>query len=78
MKYVATMAIVVVLGAPVRAQDPETPEYGCDRSAIQWILPGHFSDARKQAKEQDRLIMIKGVSFGIDATGATCATKGTW
>lgn len=46
--------------------------------AINWVLPGHFDDALKQANAQQRLIMIKGIAFGIDDAGATCATKGCW
>ena len=48
------------------------------RLDINWVLPGHFADALKQANEQQRLIMVKGIAFGIDDVGATCATKGCW
>ena len=30
------------------------------------------------AQAQKRLIMIKGIAFGIDELGATSATKGCW
>lgn len=50
----------------------------CDTAAIDWFLPGDFEAALKKAKAEDRMLLIKGVSFGIDAAGAKCATEGTW
>lgn len=54
------------------------PEFGCDRSAIRWTLPGHFDEALARAKKENRLIIIKGIAFGVDEAGAKCATKGDW
>jgi hypothetical protein len=42
------------------------------------VLPAEFTTARERAKEEHRLLLIKGVSFNIDEAGAKCATKGTW
>ena len=48
------------------------------RAAIEWKLPDQFEAARDQAQRDKRLLIVKGVSFGIDQAGATCATKGKW
>lgn len=71
------ITVLIVLGlATVHADDTTK---SCENTlAINWVLPGHFADALKQANEQQRLIMIKGIAFGIDDAGATCATKGCW
>ena len=52
--------------------------FGCDTTNIRWVLPASFATALERAKEEHRLMLIKGVSFNIDEAGATCATKGTW
>ncbi len=68
--------------AVTTAQNPDTAKQpiklGCDRSAIQWSIPGQFKQARARAKRQKRLLIIKGISFGVDDAGAKCATKGKW
>ena len=46
--------------------------------AIHWHLPGKFEAARERARRENRLLLIKGISFGIDEAGAKCATKGRW
>jgi len=46
--------------------------------AIRWHLPGEFMEARDRARRENRLLLIKGISFGIDEAGAKCATKGKW
>lgn len=51
---------------------------GFDPLAIEWVLPGHFEEARARSKQEQRLLLIKGVSFGIDEAGAACATQGEW
>lgn len=45
---------------------------------VDWVLPGGFDKAVERAKREHKLILIKGVSFGIDEVGAKCATKGKW
>lgn len=74
-----TFALVVagsfwVIGT-VLAQKPTRP---VDDSNIRWHLPGSFEAARRRAVDENRLLVIKGISFGVDSIGATCATKGTW
>ena len=69
-------AFLAALLATSRAA-AETP-YGCDPSAIRWTLPGNFNDARERARKERRLIVIKGIAFGVDEAGAKCATKGDW
>ena len=49
-----------------------------DPSAIRWFLPGQFEEARTHAEKTKRILIVKGISFGIDAVGAKCATKGNW
>ena len=49
-----------------------------DEGSIRWHFPHQFEEARARAKAENRILVIKGVSFGIDTEGATCATKGKW
>ncbi len=72
----SSIIILQSLAIPGRGQD--RPPFGCDTSAIKWVLPGDFGKAVQRAKKENRLIVIKGVSFGIDVAGAKCATKGKW
>ena len=65
-------------GFAVASDATEETELGCDASAIRWILPGHFEDARERAVRERRIVVIKGISFGVNDAGAKCATKGTW
>ena len=61
--------------ATLRAQDDTIPR---DRTSIQWVLPGDFPQALARAKQEQRILVIKGISFGVDDAGAKCATKGVW
>ena len=74
-----TFALVVagflLLAGWVPAQEPTRP---VDDSNIRWHIPGKFEAARQRAIDENRLLVIKGISFGVDSIGATCATKGTW
>ena len=49
-----------------------------DECSIRWHFPHQFEEARERSKTENRILIIKGVSFGIDTLGATCATKGKW
>jgi hypothetical protein len=75
------VALVAALAAlPMRAQQtpaPVTPP-PCQTDTIDWVLPGHFDTAVARATAEQRLLLIKGISFGVDEAGATCATKGKW
>jgi hypothetical protein len=78
MNILAAVTITSLALAPAGlAQGQPTPA-ACDSTNIEWVLPGHFDDAVARAKRTHRLLLVKGVSFGIDAAGATCATKGKW
>lgn len=57
-------------------QDPAAPSQ--DRTAIHWVLPGDFEAALARAKTEQRILVIKGISFGVDDAGSKCATKGVW
>lgn len=49
-----------------------------DECSIRWHFPHQFEEARARATAEKRILIIKGVSFGIDTEGAACATKGKW
>ncbi len=63
-----------VFACPALGEEQEA----CDTSSIRWELPDAFAKARERAVKENRILMIKGVSFGIDKVGAACATKGKW
>lgn len=71
-------ALLVLLLAPLSAQEATEADPVGDTTAINWFYPGEFKDALKAAEEQDRLMLIKCVFFGVDKEGAGCATKGLW
>ena len=73
----ATVAELCLLGLLAPTQDVEAT-LGYDPIAIDWVLPGDFELARRRSLEERRLLLVKGVSFGIDELGAKCATKGDW
>lgn len=70
---VCALAVTLLASQGVAQGNP-----ACVTDNIDWVLPGHFADAVKRGKAEQRLILIKGVSFGIDVAGAACATKGKW
>ncbi len=72
--------VVCVVLANVCAAQQNAPDSraSCDPSAIRWALPGEFAVARERAVAEGRLLVVKGISFGVDAIGARCATKGRW
>ena len=86
MKHLLAVAAVLVSivhsqeppSTAAQAESPLSPELVCDTAAIDWFLPGDFEAALSKAKAQGRMLLVKGVSFGIDAAGAKCATEGTW
>ena len=49
-----------------------------DECSIKWLFPHQFEEARARSRAENRILLIKGVSFGIDEEGACCATKGRW
>lgn len=50
----------------------------CNAEAIDWVLPGDFEEALEKSREKSRLLLIKGLGFGLDELGAQCATQGCW
>ena len=76
--------LVLALGANATNEpgDPlpptRPPVYGIDRARIAWVLPGDFELAFARARCENRILLIKTVSFGIDDLGASDATKGRW
>jgi hypothetical protein len=71
----ATFALSGALCAPAVAADPTACT---DRSAVRWHVPGEFEAARKEAEKEKRLLLVKGIAFGVDEAGAKSATKGCW
>lgn len=75
-------AMALTLFASVAIAQDESPaanaQSACVTDNIDWVLPGHFDEAVARSKTEQRLLLIKGVSFGIDVAGAACATKGKW
>lgn len=75
-KYVMAALAAVVLARSAPAAEKAL---ACqDPTAIQWFTPGSFEKAQKAAQTQKRLMMIKGIAFGVDAEGAKNAIKGCW
>ena len=72
---IAAVILAATLSTPAGAADPTACT---DRSAIRWHVPGEFEAARKEAEKEKRLILIKGIAFGVDEAGAKDATKGCW
>ena len=62
-----SLALLLLAGAAV-----------ADECSIRWHFPHQFEDALARSKAENRILIVKGVSFGIDTEGATCATKGRW
>jgi len=76
VQFVIPVALLLASSAAtLRAQDDTIPR---DRTAIQWVLPGDFPQALARAQKEQRILVIKGISFGVDDAGAKCATKGVW
>ncbi len=69
--FVGGLAVSLYFAASVLGDDPENEN-------IQWVLPGDFEDALERAKAENRIILIKGLGFGLDELGSKCATKGCW
>ena len=72
----ATALLICVL--PSSAVAREAPRKPGDATVCNFVLPGHFDEALAEAKERNRPLLIKGVAFGVDQEGASCATKGKW
>ena len=69
--------LTALLAGSVPAQEADL-QAACNDTNIRWVLPGDFASAQQRAQHERRLLLIKGISFGVDEAGATCATKGKW
>lgn len=72
------LGAIFAAAAPLTAQGTEALSPSCNTTNIRWVLPGDFSTAVARAVAEQRMLLIKGISFGVDEAGATCATKGKW
>jgi hypothetical protein len=70
VNVIPTLWLIATMGSGV--------EYGHDPTNIRWHLPAEFDTALDRARKEQRMLLIKGVSFNIDEAGAKCASKGTW
>lgn len=79
--FAAAALAVLAATTHAAAQSPTTaaPAASATNSTnIEWVLPGNFEVARSRAAKEERILIVKGVSFGIDSIGAGCAQKGRW
>ena len=67
--------VVLLISLPAVACEDEVVG---DTRVVNFYLPAEFEQALADARESNRLLLIKGVAFGVDQLGATCATKGHW
>ena len=67
------LALSAVLTTTVSAQGAS-----CSGDAIDWFVPGQFERAVDEATTRQRIVIVKGIAFGIDKAGAKSARKGTW
>ena len=74
---VGTLVGIVLVSSWGPAADASEPRERA-QAAIDWKLPHQFDEAVAEAERSKRILVIKGVSFGIDPEGAQCATKGKW
>ena len=72
-------ALTLFLGGAAGAGGPDEKAPVCQNTLdINWVLPGEFGEARTRSQKENRLLMIKGIAFGIDEVGARNAKKGCW
>ena len=79
MKLPFVGALLLLSSAALGQLSDASPQIGCsDPSAIEWFLPHEFDAALARARAERRLLVIKGISFGVNEAGAKSATMGTW
>ena len=80
VRLTTALLLKLLTAAPGAAQDGNSVEaQACGNdTVVDFVLPGRFREARKRSSERNRLLLIKGVAFGMDEAGATCATAGHW
>lgn len=78
VRLLSTLLLLGALAVPTWGDDSGKHTACQDTNNITWFTPGKFEEARKAAQTQKRILMVKGIAFGIDAVGAKCATKGCW
>ncbi len=65
-------------GEPVQKSSCKSgPDCG-NTDVPDYITPGNFKKALKKSKKTNRPLLIKGVAFGMNKTGAKKPTKGNW
>ena len=77
--WYATILAAMCAQTPTAADSPDEEWGDCQQTqSIEWFRPGSLSAALDRCRETGRILMIKGVSFGIDEVGLEHPTKGTW
>lgn len=65
------LALAGSLTGPASAQAQAPPELG-------WVLPGAFDSATERAATERRMLLVIGISYGIDEVGARDPNGGKW
>lgn len=68
----SVLLIATLLATAV--QDPDGPG---DRSRIEFFYAGRFKEALKRAADQNRMLLVKGVSVILDEDAAGDIKRGT-
>lgn len=69
---------ILLLAGTSHAQDDSQTKIDLNSQSIQWFVPGKFEDAMEKSRQQERILLMRGLGFGLDEEGASCATKGCW
>ena len=80
--YLLPLLVAIVACGPNafgQTSDETASQMQCfNAEAIDWFVPGNFDNAHAKAKEQNRMLLVRALGFGLDELGASCATKGCW
>ena len=71
MRSAGLFVTLMALAAP---QEPAGPG---DKSRIDFFYAGQFKEAKKRAAEQNRMLLVKGVSVILDQEAARDVKRGT-
>ena len=77
------LAWALIVPSLAGQEDTLVPNLGagprCGSSTIaRTFTPGAFQEALDLARAESRMLLVKGVAFGMDELGASAPTKGHW